>query len=53
MSQGHVSRADDRVANGDKVARGCTNPWHEGSGGAANKAGPMLSGWTNAFEKPL
>lgn len=53
MSQGHVSRADDRVANGDKVARGCTNPWHEGYGGAANKAGPMLSGWANAFEKIL
>lgn len=51
MSQGHVSWADDRVANGDKVVRGCTNPWHEGYGGAANKAGPMLSGWANAFEK--
>lgn len=53
MSQGHVSGADDRVANGDKVVRGCTNPWHEGYGGAANKAGPMLSGWANAFEKIL
>lgn len=53
MSQGHVSWADDRVANGDKVVRGCTNPWHEGCGGAANKAEPMLSGWANAFEKIL
>lgn len=51
MSQGHVSWADDRIANGDKVVRGCTNPWHEGYGGAANKAGSMLSGWANAFEK--
>lgn len=51
MSQGHVSWADDRVANGDKVVRGCTNPWYEGYGGAANKAEPMLSAWANAFEK--
>ena len=51
MSQGHVSWADDRVANGDKVVRGCANPWHEGYGGAANKAGPCVKWVGKCFWK--